>query len=99
MEKTAALGILHVALYGQSRPSQPEKDTATTPGRVRPADVQTSKMSKKSTQAAAIEHTATTNALPAPEVVEERFLTLEHFEYYLRNAQLTPPIDDQYVLF
>ena len=92
VDKAATLELLHCALYGQSRSSQPEKENATTTGRVHQTDLQAQKTSKSTP--AAIEHTATAGALPAPEA-GERFLTLEHFEYYLRNAQLNPPIDDQ----
>ena len=92
VDKAAILELLHCALYGQSRSSQPEKDNTTTTARVHQTDLQAHKASKSTP--AAIEHTATAGALPATEA-GERFLTLEHFEYYLRNAQLNPPIDDQ----
>ena len=101
VDKVATLELLHSALYGQSHSQpqpQPEKDAAATTGRAHQkeaADPQAQKASKS--MPIAIEHTATAGALPAPEAVE-RFITLEHFEYYFRNAQLNPPINDQCAL-
>ena len=75
--------LLHCALYGQSRSSQPDKDNTTTIARVHQTDLQAHKASKSTP--AAIEQTATAGALLATEA-GERFLKLEHFEYYLCNA-------------